>query len=165
MLFCTVALSFFFPFITLKSLLIYNIQKRIRCKSRRDVPISLLPLFTRLLRFSRSHEIRLRSLSRDKISARTDPLWAPFSLRSRFTNIPPRSVAPAARKTECIARESRSRRFLVRPHCRFFFFEILARWRPNSSRCHRVSGHVHVHESVNPIVGWLLRQQLEEHQS
>lgn len=121
MLFCTVALSFFFPFITLKSLLIYNIQKRIRCKSRRDVPISLLPLFTRLLRFSRSHEIRLRSLSRDKISARTDPLWAPFSLRSRFTNIPPRSVAPAARKTECIARESRSRRFLVRPHCRFFF--------------------------------------------
>lgn len=37
------------------------------------------------------------------------------------------------------------------------------RWRLGASRRPRVSGHVQ-NESVNPIVGWLLRQQFEEHQ-
>lgn len=119
----TTALAFFLFLsflLTLKSLLIYNFQRRIR----RKFPPSLGGIFSSRRR-SLCFLDYLASRSRSKFDyGRLRATKSPLRLILREfpfsdSNIPPRSVAPAVRKTEWIARESHSRRFL-RPRRRIF---------------------------------------------
>lgn len=93
-----------------------------------------------------------------------------FSLRIQFSLSLSLSSNLATRGVGSLEK-SRFQRFFIRdfiprPPDRGLLSIVLnpvIRWRLGASWRARVSGHVH-HEPVNPIVGWLLRQQFEEHQ-
>lgn len=103
---------------------------------------------------------------------KSDSLWVFRSYRS--IQIP--SFSQNARANATQARDRANRSWKSFPaifdgliHMYILRFVSLSKFwlncqrRSKTPRRRRVSGHVH-HESVNPIVGWLLRQQFEEEQ-